>query len=102
MAHQAIVVAVIAVFFFAIRYLNCTDVPKIKNLPEIPGIPIFGNLLQLGNEHAKNAAAWVKQYGPVFQVRLGNKVCTLETYRSAWHQLMPDSRESYMQIVLKV
>ena len=88
MAYQTIGVAIIAVLFFAIRYLNRTDVPKIKNLPEIPGVPIFGNLLQLGDEHAKNAAAWVKQYGPVFQVRLGNKVCSLETPMPWWHQLI--------------
>jgi hypothetical protein len=47
---------------------------KIKNLPEVPGVPIFGNLLQLGEHHAKVAGSWVKRYGPVFQVRLGNRV----------------------------
>lgn len=67
------VVAVIAVVYFLIRYFNRTDIPKIKNLPEIPGVPLFGNLIQLGEEHAKKTAEWVKQYGPVFQVRMGNK-----------------------------
>lgn len=76
MTYQTIGIAVIAVIFFAIRYLNRTDVPKIKGIPEIPGVPIFGNLLQLGEEHAKNAAKWVQHYGPVFQVRLGNRVCS--------------------------
>lgn len=47
--------------------------PKIKNLPEVPGVPIFGNLLQLGEHHAKVAAKWAKKFGPVFQVRLGNR-----------------------------
>ena len=74
MAYQTVGIAIAAVLFFALRYFNRTDVAKIKGIPEIPGVPIFGNLLQLGNEHAKNAGAWVKQYGPVFQVRLGNKV----------------------------
>ena len=55
------------------RYLNSTDTPRIKNLPEIPGVPVFGNLLQLGNSHAQVAAKWAKKYGPVFQVRMGNK-----------------------------
>ncbi|KAJ9352817.1 hypothetical protein DTO027B9_5565 [Paecilomyces variotii] len=67
------VVAVIAVVYSLIRYFNRTDIPKIKNLPEIPGVPLFGNLIQLGEEHAKKTAEWVKQYGPVFQVRMGNK-----------------------------
>ena len=74
MHYQAVGVALVAVLFFVIRYLNRTDVPKIKGLPEIPGIPIFGNLLQLGDCHARRAGEWVKKYGPVFQVRLGNRV----------------------------
>ena len=74
MAHQTVGIALIAALFFVIRYLNRTDFPKIKNLPEVPGVPIFGNLLQLGDEHPKRAGAWVKKFGPVFQVRLGNRV----------------------------
>ncbi|MCJ1243649.1 hypothetical protein MMC30_000846 [Trapelia coarctata] len=86
MTYQTIAVAVIAVLFFAIRYLNRTDVPKIKGIPEIPGVPLFGNLLQLGEEHAKNAAKWVKQYGPVFQVRLGNRrIIFANTFDSVKH-----------------
>lgn len=71
---QTIVLAVLAAVYLLIRYLNRTDIPKIKGLPEIPGVPIFGNLLQLGDRHATVAARWAKKYGPVFQVRMGNKV----------------------------
>lgn len=74
MAYPTIGIAILAFSFFVIRYLNSTDIPKVKNLPEIPGVPIFGNLLQLGQEHARTAGAWAKKYGPVFQVRLGNRV----------------------------
>jgi phenylacetate 2-hydroxylase len=74
MGYLNIGIGLISFVFFAVRYLNRTDVPKIKNLPEIPGVPLFGNLIQLGSEHARKAGEWVKQYGPVFQVRLGNKV----------------------------
>ncbi|EEH42449.1 uncharacterized protein PADG_07269 [Paracoccidioides brasiliensis Pb18] len=72
MGLQTVALAV-AVGLFLLRYLNQTDISKIKNLTEVPGIPIFGNLIQLGDEHAKRAAEWVKTYGEVFQVRLGNK-----------------------------
>ena len=72
---QPVAIAIVAVIFFLVRYFNRTDIPKIKNLPEIPGIPIFGNLIQLGDEHARNARQWVAKYGGVFQVRMGNKVC---------------------------
>lgn len=51
-----------------------TDTPKIKGLPEVPGLPFFGSLLKLGTEHAKNAKKLAERYGPVFQVRLGNRV----------------------------
>ena len=75
MAIQTVAIAVIAAVYFLIRYLNRTDIPKIKGLPEIPGIPLFGNLLQLGDKHATVAGEWAKKYGPVFQVRMGNRVC---------------------------
>ena len=75
MTYQTSGLVLLAIFFLVTRYVNRTDVPKIKNLPEIPGVPIFGNLIQLGQEHAKVAGAWVKKYGPVFQVRMGNRVC---------------------------
>ena len=70
---------VVLVVAFVVRYLNSSDTPKIKNLPEIPGVPLFGNLLQLGTDHALVARKWAKQYGPVFQTRLGNRVSILIT-----------------------
>ena len=69
-------VVLLAVVFALWKYLNHTDKPRIKGIPEIPGIPLFGNLLQLGDEHAKRAQELAKKYGAVFQVRLGNKVRT--------------------------
>ena len=74
MTAQTIGIAVVAVVYLIIRYFNRTDVPKIKGLPEVPGVPIFGNLLQLGDQHAIVAGKWAKKFGPVFQVRMGNKV----------------------------
>ena len=62
------------------RFLNATDKPKIKGLPEIPGVPIFGNLIQLGTDHARVAQKWAAKYGPVFQTRLGKSVSRLYDY----------------------
>jgi phenylacetate 2-hydroxylase len=56
------------------KYAVGTDIAKIKNLPELPGVPIFGSLFLLGKHHARNCAHLVAKYGPVFQVRLGNRV----------------------------
>lgn len=77
MAIQTILIAAAAVVYFLVRYMNRTDVPKIKGIPEIPGVPLFGNLLQLGTQHAIVARKWAKSFGPVFQVRMGNKVCEI-------------------------
>lgn len=74
MTVTTVAIAVVTAVYFVIRYFNRTDIPKIKGIPEIPGVPIFGNLLQLGNKHATVTGKWAKQYGPVFQVRMGNKV----------------------------
>lgn len=73
MAVQTITFAVIAVIYFLTRWLSRTTQPKIKSLPEIPGLPVFGSLIELGEYHARVAARWAKKYGPVFQARLGNR-----------------------------
>jgi hypothetical protein len=64
--------AVLILFLF-----DTTDVPYVRNLPSIPGLPIFGSLIQLGVEHPKRLAELSKKYGPVYQMRLGNRVCQL-------------------------
>ncbi|KAG6000171.1 hypothetical protein E4U43_001677 [Claviceps pusilla] len=72
MAYQIMGIAIVAALYLLVRYLNATDISKIKGLPEIPGVPIFGNLIQLGTDHARVAQRWAKKYGPVFQARLAN------------------------------
>ncbi|KAL4819779.1 phenylacetate 2-hydroxylase [Aspergillus spinulosporus] len=88
MSLQTIGIAAIAVIYFLIRYFNRTDIPKIKGLPEVPGVPIFGNLIQLGDQHATVAQKWAKKFGPVFQVRMGNKrvvfANTFDSVRQLW------------------
>lgn len=75
MAYQILGIAIIAAIVVVLKVLSATDTPKIKGVPEIPGTPIFGNLLQLGVDHARVAKKWALKYGPVFQARLGNRVC---------------------------
>lgn len=74
MSYQVICIVFAAAVLFVLKYLNYSDTRKIKNLPEIPGVPLFGNLLQFGNSHARVARKFAEKYGPVFQVRLGNRV----------------------------
>lgn len=72
---QNVFFAFAAVVLFGLRWcFTKADMPKIKNIPEVPGVPLFGNLLQLGDSHTQKAAKWAREYEPVFQVRLGNRV----------------------------
>lgn len=70
-----IIVGIIAsILVFVFKYGNRTDIPKVKGLPELPGVPFFGSLIMLGKHHARNCAKLANHYGGVFQVRLGNRV----------------------------
>ncbi|KAH7131101.1 cytochrome P450 [Dactylonectria macrodidyma] len=86
MSHQIIYAASVVIIYLLIKFLNSTDTPKIKGLPEIPGVPIFGNLIQLGTDHARVTKKWAEKYGPVFQTRLGNRrVVFANSYDSVKH-----------------
>ena len=41
--------AVLAVGTLFVKYLNQTDIPKIKNLPELPGLPMLYDIQILCN-----------------------------------------------------
>ncbi|KAH8808470.1 cytochrome P450 phenylacetate 2-hydroxylase-like protein [Xylogone sp. PMI_703] len=78
----------LAIIFVVIKYLYHTDTPKIKNLPEVPGLPLFGSLLKFGENHALVAQKLAEKYGPVFQVRLGNRrivfANTFDSVKQLW------------------
>jgi len=80
--------AFLSIVYLLYKYANRTETPKIKGIPEIPGVPLFGNLIQLGQQHAKVAQSFVEKYGPVFQVRLGNKVSSKEGMFHCHEQLL--------------
>lgn len=73
--REAGILLLVAVLLTAlVKKTNKTDIVKIKNLPELPGVPLFGSLFLLGRHHARNCARLAKDYGDVFQARLGNRV----------------------------
>lgn len=74
MTYQVIGICVVAAIYIFLKISSTTDTPKIKKVPEIPGVPIFGNLFQLGTDHARVTKNLADKYGPVFQTRLGTKV----------------------------
>ena len=54
----------VGIYLF-IQYLDSIDVPRIKRLPEVPSVLIFGNLFQLGSYHVA-AQKLAKKYRQVF------------------------------------
>lgn len=74
MPSPVVGLAILSALYLVYQYVYKTDTPKIKGLPEIPGWPLFGSLFELGEYHARVAQKWAEKHGPVFQVRLGNRV----------------------------
>ncbi|KAF2206256.1 hypothetical protein CERZMDRAFT_89448 [Cercospora zeae-maydis SCOH1-5] len=68
----AVLLLVIGLYW--VGWATLTDVKHIKGIPEIPGsVPVFGHLLELGEDHASTCEKWWRQYDlPVFQIKLGN------------------------------
>ncbi|KAF8249080.1 cytochrome P450 [Wilcoxina mikolae CBS 423.85] len=73
MSAQLLLIALSTAIYLLFHYANRTITPKIKGIPEVPGLPFLGSLLSIGSCHARKALEWSKTYGPVFQVRLGNR-----------------------------
>jgi phenylacetate 2-hydroxylase len=67
---------------------------RIKGLPEVPGYPIVGNLVQLGSEHALQCKQWAEKYGPVFQLRFGNKRVVVANSYKAVKELWIDNQSA--------
>ena len=85
---QVIAVGLVSAGYVLLKYLSRTDHPRIKNLPEVSGWPVFGSLIELGEYHARVAGKWAQKYGPVFQARLGNRriifANTFESVKTLW------------------
>jgi len=69
MSYLIVASAFFLTSFVLMQFLFKTEQAKIKGIPEIPGWPIVGNLVQLGSDHAAVCMKWAEKYGPVFQVR---------------------------------
>ncbi|KJZ74345.1 hypothetical protein HIM_06351 [Hirsutella minnesotensis 3608] len=84
--HHLLAAVTVVVVFFVARSLLATDIPKIKGLPEVPGLPILGSLWEFGTDHARVAQKWVRKCGPVFQTRFGNRrVIFVNSYDTVKH-----------------
>jgi phenylacetate 2-hydroxylase len=73
MSAALLLIAAATAIYLLFHHANRTNSPKIKGIPEVPGLPLLGSLLSIGSCHARKALEWSKTHGPVFQVRLGNR-----------------------------
>ena len=69
MSYIIVASAILVAAFVLTQLLFKTEQARVQGIPEIPGWPIVGNLLQLGSDHAAVCMKWAEKYGPVFQVR---------------------------------
>ncbi|KAL9055306.1 MAG: hypothetical protein Q9162_003613 [Coniocarpon cinnabarinum] len=85
---QTVAIGIVSLAYLFIKFLYSTDKPRVKNLPEIPGLPLFGSLIDLGQYHARVAGKWAEKHGPVFQARLGNRriifANSFESVKTLW------------------
>ncbi|XP_074585586.1 cytochrome P450 736A117-like [Curcuma longa] len=57
-------------FVFCIRWIRSKKSP-VRHPPAVPGLPVFGNLHQLGSLPHRSLRALAEKHGPVMVLRLG-------------------------------
>lgn len=69
--------AVIVTAIGIVAYVIGTEIYRAKvrlpNIPGPPGLPVVGNLNQLGPDPGETLHQWGKKYGGVFQISLGTR-----------------------------
>ncbi|KAF9693130.1 hypothetical protein EKO04_008952 [Ascochyta lentis] len=81
------------IFWFFDRLLG--GAPHTVTLPGPPGVPVFGNLLELQNGHVTKIAEWTKKYGDVIRVSLGEREAVFINSHKALAQTVVQQGPSY-------
>ncbi|KAI3460265.1 hypothetical protein Pfo_016928 [Paulownia fortunei] len=66
----------VLIFLFIISYANDRKkrLSRLPSPPEVPGLPVIGNLLQLKEKKPhKTFTKWAEIYGPIYSIRTGAK-----------------------------
>ena len=84
--HVLALVAIVCVIYDAMRRRQKPE-PKVKSPPGPWGVPVLGNLLQLGRKPHETLTNYREKYGDVFQITMGSRKTVvlngLETIRTA-------------------
>ena len=71
-------------------------VREIDDLPSPPGLPFFGNLLQVDRARIhQQVERWVPQYGPYFRFQLGNRRILAIADHAAMGALLRDRPDGF-------
>ncbi|KAL3734791.1 hypothetical protein ACJRO7_024033 [Eucalyptus globulus] len=74
--------AILGGMFGSIRKINGQS--TLPPLPEVPGLPIVGNLLQLNEKKPhKTFAKWTETYGPIYSIRTGATTMVVLSFTDA-------------------
>ncbi|XP_077977052.1 cytochrome P450 1B1-like [Glandiceps talaboti] len=90
----------VALIAFSIILILFTWMRKRPNLPETypkgpAGLPVIGNLLQLGSQPHLKLTEWSRQYGPVYSLNLyKTRVVVLNSYK-ALSEAMVDRKTDF-------
>ncbi|CAL8092448.1 unnamed protein product [Orchesella dallaii] len=68
-----LVVAIVGLFWFWRRYKAKKRLGGLKELPGPRGLPLVGNIFQLGKFGNAQFCKWTEKYGNIYQVKLGNQ-----------------------------
>ncbi|KAL4875352.1 cytochrome P450 [Aspergillus karnatakaensis] len=85
-APVLIAIPVLYLVYVLLNTAFCTDIPRLKEIPELPGaVPFYGHLKALGNDHASAFQdAYTKNNHEVVQAKLGTRrVLVLNSFDAA-------------------
>ncbi|ODV63648.1 cytochrome P450, partial [Ascoidea rubescens DSM 1968] len=69
-----IIVSIVFLVYIVINYFfGVGPSTPIQNLPQVPGLPIVGNLHQVLYNPTVTYSNWAKKYGDVYQIKLGSE-----------------------------
>lgn len=71
-----ILVASFGLIWFLLRRRQSQFNGKLGNLKKLPGpkgLPLIGNMLDMGKQPTKQLVEWTKEYGDIYQVKIGTQ-----------------------------
>ncbi|KAJ3034041.1 hypothetical protein HDV00_005495 [Rhizophlyctis rosea] len=82
------VVAVASAYYYLSQPIQPSSHSTLREFPGPPGLPILGNLHQLGTNPSKTFTKWTETYGPIYKIQMGRVPAIIVNSRETAHDLM--------------